>query len=60
MLCHYCKEKQIKAYLVPPGEDIFGKWSVRCNWCGDCKPEFYKSRLQFLKVKEELLNLNLV
>ena len=58
-MCQFCDKKQTKAYLVPPGEDILGKWSVWSNWCGDCEPDFYKARLQFIKVKEQLLSLNL-
>ena len=53
--CTYCKEKPIKAYLVPPDEFIFGKWSVVANWCGECTPIFQKARQQMIKVKEQLL-----
>tara|TARA_Y200000002_G_scaffold338371_1_gene307674 strand:- start:766 stop:966 length:201 start_codon:yes stop_codon:yes gene_type:complete len=54
--CLFCQEKPIKAYLVPQDEFIFTSWSVKANWCGECKPEFQKSRENMIKVREELLN----
>ena len=58
MNCTFCKQKQIKAYLVPYDEFIFGKWSVECNWCGECEPNFQKTRINMNKVKEELLSIH--
>lgn len=58
MNCTFCKQKSIKAYLVPYDEFVFGNWPVEGNWCGDCEPDFQKTRINMNKVREELLSNN--
>lgn len=53
--CHFCNEKQIHAYLVPYDEWVYGNWGVEANWCGECTPDFQKTRLNMIQVREELL-----
>jgi len=55
MFCTYCKIKKVNCYLVPPGENIYGKWSVMANHCGECIPDFQVARLNMIKVRNELL-----
>ena len=52
---NFCNKKPRNAYLVPPEDWVYGNWGVKTNWCGDCIPDFQKTRINMIQVREELL-----